>query len=44
MLIKDVMVLPKVMQSRETTDAESEFNSEALELFGRLMVNKEVKK
>ena len=39
MLIKDVMYLPRIMRqsSREPTDIDSEFNSEAIELLVRLM-------
>ena len=39
MLIKDVMYLPRIMRqsSREPSDIDSEFNSEAIELMVRLM-------
>lgn len=39
---KDVMILPKILEKMEGTDLESEFNSEALELYGLLVGNKEV--
>lgn len=40
MLIKDVMFLPKQLKAnkkREPSDAETEFNNEAIELFTRIM-------